>query len=75
MVQEHSVNVNCPFCEKINEIKCRGEGIGKSLECTHCGRIYVAKPEGDGAKGYKPHELDCCDDPQCRETEMAAGDD
>ncbi len=62
--------LTCPFCGHKEETAWDGLYKPRYFHCSQCGEKYIYEPLADSVSFGKPGEVDCMDDPDCREFEM-----
>ncbi|MGD9369033.1 MAG: hypothetical protein PVH87_25230 [Desulfobacteraceae bacterium] len=73
--QASQINVNCPYC---NASTSANEPIDYApfyAYCPNCSQKFIVERCADRIDTMKTEEAPCCSDPDCRELEMAGGEE
>lgn len=71
----HEIDVQCPYCESLTAVEQPRDFAGHYANCLRCGESFILERTAQGCRTWTRHEAPCCSDPDCRESEMAQGDE
>jgi hypothetical protein len=66
---------SCPYCSNTTEFKMPVDYAPVYVFCTSCNKKFIIERLAKGFAAMTLEEAPCCSDPECRETEMSAGDE
>lgn len=65
-----TISMRCPYCLSEQTAPHPGDYSPQYVNCTLCGKRFIAEPGREGVTVYRDGEAPCCSDPECRTTEL-----
>lgn len=67
--------VTCPYCRKFTQIQPASDYAPKYVRCSICNKRFIVERVQRGIQLLTLEEAPCFSDPDCRELELAQGDE